>query len=210
MKNASGDKGKAQEVSVAGSADKPYTPKKHKPKYRKIPHCIYFYYIGDDHAGARPFRRYYYPSVDGEIREEHLSGLIRDLAVNARSDGNDPPKDGTDGKNIVWTRKGYLVFLIDDPQVVFDSEGIVFLPGSNNNTLYDAKNIEVDISDAGDQSRMVSCVYCINHMKRNKAGDDLEYEVKKVPFKLRTIPPLVAPVVPDDGGTNLGPPVPPP
>jgi hypothetical protein len=153
-----------------------------------------------------------------------LPDLLRDLTLNARNKDYSPPAIGSFWNDIVWRRRSYVAFVIDEPAFQFrkykDGGGIFFDPSKqNNHSFFDAKDTDVDVSTAHDGSAKISGVYCINHMK----GDDqkwddlgnglppgktaaqsykfsLGYEAVTNPGKIMTF---------DPDGTNVGPPPPP-
>jgi len=196
-----------------------------KRKFRKIPRCIYFYYLGPDGTGSYETRHYYYTYEDEEIEPEDLPAKIIELARNARlpEDDQSPPPDGADGNYIVWTRKSYLVFLMDVPNAEFDVDNgieITAKDGSPNYSFFDGIQFKVTLPVHPNGTTNAAVAYCINHMKRDQNGNDLKREAPRFRIKLNTnlekiglkdaLRKLRFRKRVDDQGTNMGPPVPPP
>jgi len=192
--------------TAAASVGPNYEPRLGTRKYRKTPRCIYFYYIDPTVSGS--IWHYYYADREDEIDPEDMEAEIIKLANNARKPlGNQiPPPDGANFANIVWTRKSYVVFLIDDPDATFTTgNAIAITPESGTNySFFDAKDFRVPSKISG---KTVPVFYCINHMKKDRLND---LEKAKQRFRF-TLPPGIN-IIPaqDNGGTNMGPPVPPP
>ena len=198
-----------------------YRIRKTAAPFDEVPASIYFYYIGEKvGTNPRPVRHYFY--IHGRDRildtpvNPQLEEIVRSLARNARSNGNNPPQFGADWNYMVWNHKSYLVVLIDDPSVQFETgNGIEFNPSNNgtpNHSFFDARNFGVPLIYQG-QTRLAPAVCCINHMKRNEDGDDLGDYPEFFHFVLHTSPQLEELRrldVEDSGGTNMGPPAPPP
>jgi hypothetical protein len=147
-----------------------------------------------------------------------------------------PPIHGTAFQDIYWRRKSYLVILIDYKNGakkwgLEKLNALTFIPDTTlgyeeNHSFFDGRDYEVDLSDRKDGSEMRAAICCINHLTKNDQGDDLSYENNKLGtqgFKLHINfdPPFVETskahgrsdvviMYPDSGGTNMGPPVPPP
>lgn len=236
MDNAESREGQATEaieadarldVAIAGSDEDPYRKRRGESKFGRKPWCAYFFYFGPLINNNRSSDRYRYVSHHGPIKRKDLRKLITQLAKNARRDRaeQDPrpyEKDakGEDVPNI-WTRKSYLIALVDDPNFRFaEGEAISIHPfeeGPTNHTFFDARDfadIELPMPDPGQGMQLVSAVCVVNHMKRADE-EDLELgENERFVFRLHPNPwggdAMVEDGFVDDGGTNMGPPVPPP
>jgi hypothetical protein len=92
-------------------------------------------------------------------------------------DFDDPAGSGM----LLWTMRSYIAFMIDDeaweilrlggrPAITFDNEN----PGQGtkgNHSFYDAFDDAFAVTQSGSEKRNIVCM--INHMKRNRQGDDL-------------------------------------
>jgi hypothetical protein len=160
-------------------------------------------------------RHYFHEDLGKQIEKSELADIVTALSTNAKKDENDqiPPPDGSGLNFIVWRKKSYIVFVVDDPAVVLSKKAAFNIGssvgGTPNHSFFDAWDMpDIDLSEQGDGSRMASAVCCINHMKANDAGDDLGSTAQRFRFRLHPDP--RHPLYPDSGGTNMGPPVPPP
>lgn len=193
--------------------------------YRKVPHCIYFYYW--KFKGTVPeVTRYDYDNGVTPIPYNLVEGHIERLARNARAGGNQP--DPAAVQDAPWRRKSYIVMVMDDPKWKFtrygpnDEAALAFNPSkgsTDNHSFFDASDMNVDIKDDG--SEYLSAVYFVNHMKKNDQGDDLMYQADGVTGdSQKFVYTLFYDVTHGNGsvqqhshdpdGTNLGPPQPPP
>jgi hypothetical protein len=205
----------SQSAEIEPESEDPYEERRHLPKYDKRPHSIYFYYIYKD-AGVYNVRHYYFDNVVA-VKRNDLKDIATNLANNARLpvSAQDPQPKGTGINDIEWKRKSYLIVLIDDPAYELAKHRAIefhYWDGDGgNHTFFDAKDLDVDLprQQGGPGTERVSAVACLNHMKKNKNGNDLE-EHDRQTFYFVLHPVLGPRIFPDDGGTNLGPPVPPP
>ena len=186
--------------------DDVYQKKLGTPGFAKIPHCIYFFYIGpaDPETGYNPIFHYYdrgdnRPIDTAERLKEKIAALIR----NAREPNLDNQAPGPIGDNwkYVWMERiSYVVFAFD-----FEMRERPLL------TAYHGRNPTHSFFDA-QPMRIEGCevIACINHLK---AADGRPLNgSEKFAFDLITDPPLDWPGkdrLPDSGGTNTGPGVPP-
>jgi hypothetical protein len=173
-----------------------------------VPHCIYYYHIT---PSADPPTRVYFLDKRRPISTFELGGLIAELARNAHSDGDSPSPCGWDMTDLIWRRKSYLVVVLDDPATsLVKGDGFQF-PDANNHTFLDGADFDVDVSSTPGVVEMRSGLWCINHMM-NEAGQDLggtDFEIFRVHFNTGGGS-MFAMSYPDDSGTNMGPPLPPP
>lgn len=198
----------------------PYRKRRHRTRFNKVPWSAYFFYFGPEKPDQpRRFDRYYYASHHGPIRRKNLRKLITQLALNARlperSEQNPPPHPKPTELS-KWTRKSYLIALVDDPTFRFTRDAAIAVDVTGrrtpNHTFFDAKDFN-DIELPGPTPgtiQKVSAVCVINHMKKANEEDLIKGEEEKFLIKFNPGPVPVRPPVEDDGGKNVGPPVPPP
>lgn len=187
--------------------DDVYTVMRGEIDFEKVPACIYFYYVGED---GKTSKNYYY--TDGENKPIHydkVQGIVQRLAANAAASGRDPPQDGINSDHLVWSRVSYLAFVLSSDQASWDGQAIKVTAddGEPKHGFYDGMDKQIDIGGG----KMRWAAWCINYMKdmdwKDLGNEDrtcrLDLQIKtgkarkKVPW-------------PDSGGTNMGPPVPPP
>jgi len=207
--------------------------------FQYTPYWAYFYYIYFDNVGRLKIRHYTYsetPPGDGlgeiEYSETKLTAIAQDLAQNARRGILDklrenPEKDGENFENVVWNKKSYVIFFVDQPGWIFHDEdvkepGVAFSAATPNHSFYDAMRLtvpmaKIDPTDDGSRTAIV----LVNHMKHDDDGHDLEghptpvYDPKRrqkfefalaldVHFANSTAAPVMVTI--DPGGTNQGPP----
>jgi len=211
------DDNAADEADFTETNLDPYLKRRHKLKFSQRPWCAYFFYFGPSKDGKRRFERYFYPSLHGPIKRKHLRDLITQLALNARlpyAKQNPQPFD-SDAKN-VWTRKSYMIALVDDPTFKFDDKAIKIGEsggGKPNHTFFDAKNfddIRLPDPDRPNRYQYVHAVCVVNHMKKASEEDIPDGEEENFMFSFHPDPAGRGAMETDDGGKNLGPPAPPP
>jgi hypothetical protein len=198
------------------------------PEFKKLPHHIYFYYITFGAGGAPEIRQYDYDSSTG-IDYGSVPAKISDLANNARNNGSSPPPSEFDFAALKWNRVSYIAFVMDsanwvlwkrlsDPQragIVFDPKKQTTVTISDNHSFFDASDLTVPIPNGSGGTDLRSGIYFMNHMKADDAGTDLGstdinfafdmyFDVVMNGSKLPTV------FIIDPGGTNMGPPAPPP
>jgi hypothetical protein len=186
------------------------------PRWGTSPRTVYYYHLtpvpGPDEFDVKA---YYY---ERESRIGSIKNVIRKLALNARADDAVPPLCGDSVTSFPWRRKSYIVFLIDSPVLrLVPGDAIQFytVGGSpENHTFFDAEDFDdIDLATPDDPGApTVSAVCFINHMKRAADGIDLDVgEMQHFHFRLNYGPRARGRSrFPDSGGTNMGPPVPPP
>lgn len=192
-----------------------------------IPHSIYLYYVDGFPATPQSIRAYFYHHPDAiesvaEILQilttpDSYTGLT--LLANACDDLDWPPKAGYGFAAVKRRKRSYMVVVLADPQhTLVECDAVRIVAGgqyADNYCYFDG----IDWGDfqftnsEGDQIS-ASAVSFINHMHKDDIGGDLEIgEEQHHKFKIRgALRGSLAPVVEfeDSGGTNLGPPVPPP
>ena len=199
-------------AAAATLSNPAYDKKRGKTKFKKEPHCMYFYYVDPNlPAVGDQIQHYYFTNDNKVIKELDVPNIIARLVRNARSTQDDPPQCGAGDKYFVWTRKSYIAFVVADSGFSFDSQDAFsfYDNGSPNHTFFDAFDGKMTI----DGQDFAVC-YCINHLKRDGNANDIGSETAPVRFRLKGNPlPFVGGRrmrLPDSGGTNQGPGVPPP
>lgn len=178
--------------------------------------CIYFYYLKERASGKLIAQAHYYDHGDLPIPAGEFDDIVRRLTENAILDMDMPPKMAFDFDQVKWRRKSYLVVVLEDEDSMFDEDDPVIFDEDNsdydpNHSFFDGELIETRPRVRG-QTRTLHGIRVVNHMKRNAKGDDLEIgEPAKYKFRLNYHNARRARLfLPDSGGTNMGPPVPPP
>lgn len=191
---------------------------KHKlasPKYDKVPHTIYYYYLRVEADGRLIVWHYFHQAVN-QIEYVALEAAVQDVAQRALA--GTLPKEGENFELVEWKHKSYIVFVIDEEHWDYpQTRDAIFIDGPNH-TFFDAKNFSVTITDPQTGApRQRPAVAMINHMKENDQGGDLPLG-KRQPFKFSVVfnvrftnrPSGGMIVIFDPDGTNVGPPLPPP
>jgi hypothetical protein len=208
-------------VQAGGVQGDPYTIRATSSPFDVIPRTVYFYYIN---PASREVKHYVFISTTADITKAVLNDLIKNFVDNARGTPNPRlplPQYGADWQYVVWMHKSYFVAFVDDPTYRP-------IPGGAFEVTQPAMNFS--FSDAWEepvtlphlstgQLTQFKAICCINHMKGDFGGSDLGSVMQHVDFELNTTPTLpnhVPPhcaadlAYPGTGGTNMGPPVPPP
>jgi hypothetical protein len=182
-----------------------YHPKKANSPYDLTPYCMYFYYDGVPATSGGPRIRHYYHQSDDPIEDGQLKDLITSLAKEARLPST--PFIGSDWLYMYWNRICYIAILVDRPSFLLKKKNALRFTRKNgghvNHTFFDAQDFDIDL---GTDKRTAVCF--INHMKKDQSGALLiqghQYFNFEFPVGSKYL--LYA----DSGGTNMGPPVPPP
>ncbi|MGZ8284687.1 MAG: hypothetical protein ACXW27_02390 [Allosphingosinicella sp.] len=199
--------------------------------YTYFPRYMYFLYLRLNDNGKLKVSHFYY--VEGDRTKPDtwpvipysklgFETILRKLALNARSAKpiDPPPCDQINFKDILWRRKSYIVFFLDEPHWAFSKKDstkspLVFLTEKNgkwveNYTFFDAMELDVKLSD----TESGTAILFVNHMKADESGVDLgpgerrDYQFNmflKVMFEDGTDAPID--IIIDPGGTNQGPPL---
>ena len=198
------------------------------PNFSYIPRYVYFYYINITPEGELDVRHYTHSESVAGVKQPiprdkiHLEGIASRLAQNARVNGTSPISDGQHFKDIVWTKKSYIIVFLDESGWDFHDfdmtvPGVVFSAATPNHSFYDA--LKLDVPMPGGTTR--SAIAFINHMKRDDAGNDLKgNEVEPhdrerrqaykfdmaldVKYTDASVAPML--ITMDPGGENQGPP----
>ncbi|HYI40054.1 MAG TPA: hypothetical protein VE053_07025 [Allosphingosinicella sp.] len=214
-------------ATVAGGGDSIYeqrmTAQPPVPNYDLEPYTVYFYYIRLDTDGRLTVKHYTRPSATA-IPHASLQQVVQEMVDNVRNGDNAWASDGRNFANILWTRKSYIAFFIDEDNWDLNKNGspyggVRFIASPTpNHSFYDAVDLKATVVNR--RSGVISqrsAIAFVNHMKRNDQGDDLvlgdrqtfKFEmIFDVKFADLSTAPLV--VIFDPEGTNLGPPVSPP
>jgi hypothetical protein len=184
-----------------------------------IPYCIYLYYLkyADDGSGGSNLTDeiifevfdsdYAINSPRSRISTE-VAALYSDSLKGIQYENHD---------QLVMRRKSYVVFVIQGDFEI-DDKGVFKFSGRDkhgnsipyNHTFQNFQFFDVQIYDRDNNSATVKVAYFENHMmsaSTGKALGKLEYE------DFTIIPPLKGRQLlgdPGTGGTNMGPPIPPP
>jgi hypothetical protein len=200
--------------------------------FKYVPYSLYFYYVRLDGGGRLRVDHYFY--VDGPpdqpaewkpIPPDRVAAITAELAANARAGGSNPPPFGSNFQDIVWIRKSHVVILIDEEGWALQRRAdggtaIAFNThkGSTpNHSFFDARDLEVGISNGGGAADTRGAIALINHMKRNADGEDL-LEGEAQPFMFDVYGKVsysgaatsAVTIILDPDGTNMGPPIGPP
>ena len=181
------------------------------------PKCLYFYYVRFLDDGLPHVSHYFHDNGKDPIEQQDIVPLISRLAINARADDQVPPKIGTSWRSMIWRRKSYFVILMDSANwALIPRAALLFNPekgGAPNQSFFDAEDLQVPLP-AGGPTRSATALCAINHMKKNKQGQDLDKDpVTGKPESQNMVFTLFFRVVGfpdphtiDPGGTNQGPP----
>lgn len=176
----------------------------------QVPHTIYFYYAAPTGGGSGYDVRAYIWCEDNKILPAALPGHIARLTSNARQNGSNPKPIGKSLNDVPWWRISYLVVALEDP-TGFDADNAVEITrddgsanGHPNHCFFDGGDGSITVPGEAD----IQAMWTVNYMK-NKSGKDIP-KGKVHKFIFRFNPARGRPFYPDSGGTNMGPPVPPP
>jgi hypothetical protein len=176
--------------------------------YEKVPACVYFYYLTSN-GGSYDTKHYYHTDGDNQpINHQKMHALIEKLAANAAAGGSDPPQSGEGDKYVVWSRISYLAFVVDADDAEWDGEAITVDPalGLPNHTFFDGADLKVLVN-----GKERPAAWCINYMKDATGAELGDWnEQFFIRLKIKSNVESTQLEYPDSGGTNMGPPVPPP
>lgn len=185
-------------------------PKRTDTGYKKTPWCIYFDYLKPLSDNELMVRRYNFENPGSEILYDDVPYLLTKLTLNARRPENEqfPWPEPQDDRKRLFRRKGYFAIVIDHQDYWFiENQGLVFSESeSPNYTFYDGQVERIRVG-----SEFISAFYCINHMKKDRNGNDASSSPMSYRYTPNTNRPLPrSAFYPDSGGTNMGPPIGPP
>lgn len=173
----------------------------------------YVYYLRYDEQGTLvATRAYEYFDIKKKINQPEAK--IRQLARNAYFDRDNPPCYATSVDGLFRRRKGYVAFVIDSAYHHVSSENdvvLTMLDGSVATAFSNPRYLEFSTNIPGNQVT-VPTVYFENEMSKAGAnGPEDLCEKEHQDFSLRINRGGGRGFrVEDSGGTNMGPPVPPP
>ena len=197
------------EMAEASATSDVFEPRLHTEGFEKIPHCVYFFYIGEKIPGTtyNKILHYYDPGDDQPIdTPAKLEAKVAALIRNAREPNTSnqyPPPIGAAWNYVVMDRISYVAFAFDFA-MTSGPEFAVYHGEDPNHSFFDAALTNLEGCPV---------VYCVNHMKRAPGGIALGQERQEFRFELITVPAITwegMPLLPDSGGTNTGGGVPPP
>jgi hypothetical protein len=174
-------------------------------------HAAYVLYLDFSTGSPQPARRAYeYYDIGNSIGD--VDACMMALAKNALDHGDNPRPYTRDFKYFVMNRVSYVFVVVHGAKIDI-SDAKIFEGKDKNNTINDGTHTflyqgykEIDLGDGRD----LDVVYYVNSMtayagkKRLKAK---EWEDFRLKLKLHGGREILGD---DSGGTNMGPPVPPP
>jgi hypothetical protein len=184
--------------------------------YDTRPHSVYFYYLARTAGGSLAATPGFFDNGNAELTYRELKDRAALLVAAARNGELRPPPDDCESPYPCWTRRSWLLYVLGDPGLRFRHNAMVVRPAppgrAYNHAFFDGR--EFPVTAGADR---LSATACINHLYANEHRDDLAVPGDYQDFAIRlyyqpvsgvrvTDPPLEF----DSGGTNMGPPVPPP
>ncbi len=170
-------------------------------------YAAYFYFISFEDKTALDIAPYEYFNTKIPILD--INNLVRNLSKNHLEEGTFPPRYSDGTEHMFWRRVSYLIFATDKAGVL-NAGAVKFKPRRGSSAMH-----TIDLSGpfevtahANGADRTIYALVFRNHMirrdttRRLKAG---EREAFKFIFGFDRRDPIE-----DSGGTNMGPPVPPP
>ena len=191
-------------------------PYRRNPFHRTIDHLrVYFYYFTDPTTGSEPIPKVYvYDHYRPLWNRQKVEEIVEDLTVNAATGGNQPEQVAEGFDAVPWTKISLVAIVMDNPLWQFISGKAIFFEEregrEGNHSFFDAFDFDVPF-EADGAGRLASALCFTNHMV-DAYGNDLAHgqrEKFKYTLCVRNRQSL-ATIDIDPGGTNLGPPVPPP
>lgn len=171
-------------------------------------YAAYLYYF-DSFTG--PARCYEYFNIRDYIRDPDKK--MEELAKNAYNRGNNPPEYCFDERDFIMRRKSYIVFVVEDKDELPLKYPLKFHSKTHGNDgkhtfrYKKMKYLSIPVG-SGANAKVLNIVYCPNDLTKWQGGDlgerDFEDFQIYLPFSSRKAK------EPGTGGTNMGPPVPPP
>lgn len=177
--------------------------------------CIYFYYLAKDKNNKLICRSYYFFDRSVNLSTvEKLRQQIIVLSANARIDGDYPPCHGDRFSDLAMRKRdSFYVVVVDDEEYKFSQDDPLRLktvekyPVDASYTFSKSYELDLDMSGYETGPDSITAAYRKNYLK-NRLGNVLN-ENESESFNLY-LNPGIPTIVPDSGGTNMGPPVPPP
>jgi len=201
-----------------------------KAPFGKIPHCLYIYRMKMDQDHLPTVEHYFYPTGDesrpldpkAPIPYDSVPDIVGMIAKSnfANAGGYKLPKRNFVG--IEYHHISYVCFIMDDPLWELAKKGlmsyaVIFQGGGQyieNHSFFDGSHFSVDTGEP----KKRSAFYMINHMTKSILGDWLQDgDADEFSFNIHLTVPYGGQmgaekmkVIFDPGGSNIGPPVPPP
>lgn len=177
-------------------------------------HTIYLYYIREGH---NPRIYEYYNFKNSVLVAEQR---IDELVMNALLDEDDPPVYTDEHEYMIMHRKSYLAFVFESKQPVTVTDPVIFRdvddPNNNGWHTFEYINKKATMVEKGGEKLYFYAIWYKNHLKRKPGGGDWgkdKVQKKWVGEQYNITLPFKAGerlLDPGTGGTNMGPPVPPP
>lgn len=186
--------------------------------YGTKPCSIYFYYLVPGRNGDLTATASFFENGVVEITYQHLKERAAILVGQVRQGHITHAPDPCEDIEICWRRRSWLLYVLGDPALQFVQNPMRFETEAGTNLAYnhafmDGREFPVDL-DSGER---LSATACINHMYANEHQDDLEvlgdyqeFDIRLSYNRMRGGWIASGPLEYDSGGTNMGPPVPPP
>jgi hypothetical protein len=175
----------------------------------------YLYYLdfngGTEVAGETIYEFYDHP--DAVIDKDRLA---LQLIANAHTGGNSPPPCSFNHLEVMLRRKSYLIIVAANAPAINQNNPITFsvknVDGDTNNGNHTFERvIYYPLSLGPTQADNLQIITCENKMQSMENGGNLgrkEWEDFEFTLQFEGVAPLQLEY--DSGGTNMGPPVPPP
>lgn len=175
-------------------------------------HAAYLYYLRfDQEEGDPTVRAYEYFNIKKAITNPE--SVMRKLARNAYFDRSSPPCYARSVDGLFRRRKGYVGFAIDSQYHDISDENAITLKLDDgdpaDHTFLNPKYVSVPSGVPGDLTE-ISVVYFENEMRRRPGSEPGDLDIKESEDFRIHFTSKRGRVVEDSGGTNMGPPVPPP
>jgi len=180
-----------------------------------IPQSIYFYYINP--GTTPPTRAIYFVDLMAKITDirPHIVTLTRN-ARNTDVNTQNPRPIGLDTPDyppqvVPWWRRSYLVVVLDDGKGFYKGDAVEItrkdgsVNGHPNHCFFDGGDEEIVLPAP---ELPIYAMWTVNYMKRKSGRDIRPGQVHNFRFSFRGKDQRI--LQPEDSGTNMGPPVPPP
>jgi hypothetical protein len=175
-----------------------------------IPETIYYYYVTSVGAGYKA--TVYFWDEMAPIPMTSLEGHIIRPTRNARSANNTNPRPiGRGFGRIPWWRRSYLVIVLEDGNGFEPGQAVQIRRkdgspnGHPNHCFFDGGDGKITLPAP---ELPIYALWTVNYMK-SKSGKDIP-EGKSHRFAFKFFGNERGLLYPEDSGTNMGPPVPPP
>ncbi|HEY5713270.1 MAG TPA: hypothetical protein VIT38_15350 [Allosphingosinicella sp.] len=172
----------------------------------------YLYYL-DFGGGSTVVSEAIYEYYDRPGATVNRDNLVLQLATNAHTGGDDPIPYTTNHQYFMMRRKSWLIIVAANAPDIDDVNSIEFVgvdsQGRHNDGRHTFLNINYSAITFG--ATRLQIVTCENHMQSKANRRNLDpREWEDFQFTLQFDGAAARLLGPDSGGTNMGPPVPPP